>query len=48
MKITRIKIDKLSKRQTREQKPKAEEAVEAPSKPRTRKSKPKTESTSEN
>ena len=46
--LTRIKIDKLPKRQTRAQKPKAEEAGEASSKPRTRKTKPKTESTSEN
>ena len=42
--LTRIKIDKLTKRQTKAQKPKAEETVETPSKPRTRKSKPKTES----
>ena len=46
--LTRIKIDKLTKRQARTQKPKAEESVEAPSKPRTRKTKPKTETTSEN
>lgn len=51
--LTRIKIDKLTKRQTKTQKPKSEEVVseetvEAPSKPRTQKAKPKTESISEN
>ncbi len=46
--LTRIKIDKLTKRQTKTQKPKSEESEEAPTKPRTRKAKPNTESISEN
>ena len=46
--LTRIKIDKLTKRQTKAQKPKSEESEEAPTKPRTRKAKPNTESISEN
>ena len=46
--LTRIKIDKLTKRQTKAQKPKSEESEEAPTKPRTRKTKPNTESISEN